>query len=124
VVEERPSTPTERCTLVVPPDPGWLAAVRLFVAAVARRWDVGDDETDDLRLGVSELATAAMTGGAPEVTITVERSDRGRFRLSVEPVHIGAPAPEPIDPLDIVEALFDDVVTDGSRVIVTLEGPS
>lgn len=50
----------ERLELRLPPDPEAIATARLFAAATARRIGFGEDEIDDIRLGISEGVTNAI----------------------------------------------------------------
>jgi hypothetical protein len=110
-------------------DPALALVVRIFVGAVAERWNVAEAARDDLRLVASELFAGAVEAGAGEdvsFTLTSE-DDRVDLRaVGVDPLG----AEESPDPggwgarLDLIRALFPDAdVGESVRVTVPREAP-
>jgi hypothetical protein len=113
--------------LTVARDPALALVVRIFVGAVAERWNVAEAAREDLRLVASELFAGAVEAGAGEdvsFTLTSE-DDRVSLRAAgVDPLG----AEETPDPggwgarLDLIRALFPDAdVGDSVQVSVPTE---
>ena len=118
--------PTAR--LRVTRDPALALVVRIFVGAVADRWNVPEAAREDLRLVASELFAAAVEGGEGEdVTFTVA-FDGEQVRLS-SPGTPGPAAGGPDDApwvgrLDLIRALFPAaVVGDAVSIDVATDIP-
>lgn len=96
--------------LELAPDPGLLAAARLFAAASARLAGCGEEVVEDVRLAVSEACTRAMRRAdrPSEDRIRVETRSEG----DVLTVAVVGPSGQPVgdpgdDPaIDLVTALF------------------
>lgn len=88
----------------VPAEPESLALVRLFIGAVARRHDFGDEATTaDLKLLATEAITIALPGaGSVRIAIAV---GPGSIELTVSPVSDFQPGESVPDPYDVVMAL-------------------
>jgi hypothetical protein len=99
--------------LTVARDPALALVVRIFVGAVAERWNVAEAARDDLRLVASELFAGAVEAGPGEdVTFTITAEGD---RVSLRAAGIDALGPdEPADPdgragrLELIQALFPD----------------
>lgn len=106
-----------RSTLRLSPDPGLAATARLFVAAIARRAGVDEERIDDAKLAVTEACAAAIDAQNPvEIDVT---TDTDRLAVAVRGTGIdetgGAPD-APIERLDLIRALFEDVETSPGAV--------
>ena len=81
----------------LPAAPPYVATARLFAAAAARHFGVGEADVEDARLAVSEIVTASLvragTGPAGGVRLTVAPAPDGAvaFRVDV-PGRLPAPA--------------------------------
>jgi serine/threonine-protein kinase RsbW len=115
----------ERSTLELPAEPAYIAAARLFAAAVARQYGVQEDAVEDIKLAISE-ACGSHVGGQRDGTlrVTVERAgDRLALAVSgpARPVRSADDTPTPTPEelasalgLDVIKALFEDaVLSDG-----------
>jgi hypothetical protein len=113
--------------LTVARDPALAVVVRIFVGAVAERWNVPEPARDDLRLVASELFAGAVEAGAGEdVTFTLT-SDGDQVSLQASGVDT-LPADGPSDPdglagrLELIRALFPDAdVASPVRILVPVE---
>lgn len=66
--------------------PDALALLRLFATAIGRHADLPDDEVEDLKLGLTELCSAAVEVATPDDVVTVEvswRSDPADIEVHV-----------------------------------------
>jgi hypothetical protein len=108
--------------LEVPADPAHIATARLFVSALARRLDDGnDDVVEDAKLTVSEIVTAIIERGRSPV-IEIRVSTLGGVTLSIGPWH-GENDHTEYGALDIAQTLFPATRVDGSWVVVPVEAP-
>ena len=96
--------------LTVARDPALALVVRIFVGAVAERWNVPEAALNDLRLVASELFAGAVESGPGEdVTFTITAEGD---RVSMQTA--GVEAVGPGDPegwagrLELIRALFPD----------------
>jgi len=110
-----------RCEIDLPGRPAAVEVARHFAVVAFRLWEVDDDTVDDARLAVSELATAAVVGGAERFTVVCEAAD-GRVTVAVSPLDEDGMRDGPIDRRDIVEALFPGSSLDGDRFLLVVEG--
>jgi hypothetical protein len=98
--------------LTVARDPALALVVRIFVGAVAERWNVPEAAGEDLRLVASELFAGAVEAGAGEDISFTLTSDGYRVSLEATGVDLGAEeSPDPGgwgDRLDLIRALFPD----------------
>jgi hypothetical protein len=95
-------------TLRITGDPRHLSTARSFVGSVARVLGVDDERRHDLRLAVSELATAAISSGSMELSLTVDiDGDVPVLRLATDGT---APPPVPAHTSELLGAIFDDSV--------------
>jgi serine/threonine-protein kinase RsbW len=118
-VSDAPADPPETFTLQVPSDPAYVATARIFSSAVARQFQAGEDDIEDLKLAVSEACTGSMrqgTGADEGVRVTVRRDPPVLWfevsRAESEPAD-GEVTPQPDDVatglgLEIIRALFED----------------
>jgi anti-sigma regulatory factor (Ser/Thr protein kinase) len=93
----------------VPGAPRYVATLRLVVGGLARHAGCDDDAVADLKLAVSELATAAVEAGSDVIEVSAELDGDGLVvRLPTTPPH-----PDQLfDPVDIAKALVDGCVED------------
>ncbi len=97
----------------------WVPAVRVFAAAVAAAHSASPDEVSDVKLAVSEIASAIVTatpGVSLELRVQVEG---GRLTFSVGPWSGAGPSDE-LNPWDIVTALFESAHIDGGRAMFSV----
>ena len=102
-------------SLAIPPKPDYIVLARLALSAICRLTPLAADDVADLKLAVSEVATArlaAASNGPVEIRFELEDD-----RLVVD-LHAGAAPPGSEDPLSraIVEATVDEVTYDESSV--------
>jgi anti-sigma regulatory factor (Ser/Thr protein kinase) len=96
--------------LTVPAEPGSVRLARLVAAGVAADAGLSIDDTEDLRIAVSELVALLIEGApadAPDVVIAYRRSP-GEVHVSGESV-VG-PSPDAVDDdlaFGIVEVMVD-----------------
>jgi hypothetical protein len=99
--------------LTVARDPALAVVVRIFVGAVAERWNVPEPARDDLRLVASELFAAAVEAGAGQdvtFTLTVDGDRVSLHATGVDPLGPDGSA----DPggwsgrFELIQALFPD----------------
>jgi hypothetical protein len=114
--------------LTVARDPALALVVRIFVGAVAERWNVPEAARDDLRLVASELFAGAVEAGAGEDVSFTLTSDGDRVSLQAAGVDpLGAQeTPDPggwAERLDLIRALFPDADV-GESVLVSVEAES
>jgi anti-sigma regulatory factor (Ser/Thr protein kinase) len=124
----------DRLTLEIPADAAYMAAARLFSAAVARHYAVDEHLIPDVKLAVSEACAAGiLLGGESSVRIAaVADGDRVRFEVTqpegLEGAALQGDQPATPDPhqtaelgLEVIRALFEDadVVAgpDGGKVV-------
>jgi hypothetical protein len=101
-----------RFELSVPATAGHVATVRMFAAAVARAGDADEETVEDLRLAISEVVTAIVTGASrPNVEVTAVLHD-SLLEFVVGPLLPGDLVDGAIDPVDIVLGLFPDTRRD------------
>ena len=114
-------------------DPAQVRLVRLVSAAVARMAGLGDEELDEVRLGVSEacgLAIDALDAAGSDAPMSLEFDDATGLKVTVRtPAALPArhEVPVPADPaledspdiahvlldrLALIEGLIDDVAID------------
>jgi serine/threonine-protein kinase RsbW len=118
-VSQAYADPPETFTLQVPSDPAYVATARMFSSAVARQFQAGEDEVEELKLAVSEACTGSMRqvmGSEGRVRVTVRHDPPVLWfevsRAESEPAD-GEVTPHPDDMatglgLEIVRALFED----------------
>lgn len=110
--------------LVVPTDANFLHHVRLFAAAVARRYGLSDDEwIADLKLLVSEAASYAIAGPTGHVVLVMTALPDSGFEFRLSPVPRFAPSDTVPDPYDIVTTLADRVTLDDAELLVAIPRP-
>ena len=102
-------------SLAIPPKPDYIVLARLALSAICRLTPLAADDVADLKLAVSEVATArlaAASNGPVEIRFELEDD-----RLVVD-LLAGAAPPGSEDPLSraIVEATVDEVTYDESSV--------
>lgn len=113
--------------LTVARDPALAIVVRIFVGAVAERWNVPEAVRDDLRLVASELFAGAVEAGpGGDVTFTLTSlGDRVSLQApSADPPVTGGPSD--LDGtaarLELIRALFPDADVGGTvRITVPVE---
>ena len=121
------SSATSSSRLHVTRDPALALVVRIFVGAVAERFDVPEAGRDDLRLAASELFAAAVEAGeGDEVAFTITRGGDvvALDATGVDQV-LDEDGPHPTDwggRLALIRALFPEAEVGRSvRVSVPLE---
>jgi hypothetical protein len=91
-------------------DPALALVVRIFVGAVAERFEVPEASRDDLRLAASELFTAAVeSGAADDLSLTIERE--GAVVTMSAPIDASGGAGDAAEEgarFDLIRALFPD----------------
>jgi hypothetical protein len=113
--------------LTVARDPALALVVRIFVGAVAERWNVPEGAREDLRLVASELFAGAVEAGAGEDVSFTLTSHGDRVSLQATGVDPLAAEETPdrgawSGRLDLIRALFPDADVGGSvRVSVPAE---
>jgi hypothetical protein len=99
--------------LTVARDPALAVVVRIFVGAVAERWNVPEAARDDLRLVASELFAGAVEAGDGQdvkFTLTADGDRVSLHATGVDPLGPDGSA----DPdgwagrLELIQALFPD----------------
>jgi hypothetical protein len=109
----QPPEPRQRFELIVPASPGHGATVRLFAATVGRALGADEDAVEDLKLAVSEIATAVVVNRRSDEVRVVAVGESGRLTVAVGPVEPGDLTDDgSVDPADIVLALFPDATRD------------
>jgi hypothetical protein len=95
---------TGSLSLRVAGDASQITTARSFAGSVGRVLDMNDGQRHDLRLAVSEIATAAIRAGLMELRFVVE-FDSGApvMRLEIE----GDPPSFPSETSQLLGALFD-----------------
>lgn len=103
-----------RYTLDIDASAELLSVARLFLASVLRHVGAGEDEVADAKLAVSELGTATLLAHpGSRITITAEHA-HPEVRIGVSPFGHAPPA-DGVDPLDVVAALYPEVVLGEER---------
>lgn len=106
--------------LEVPSDPAYLATLRLFVAAALRTFGTDEEQIADLKLAVSEAASAILLNADQRsIILEIVRSGSGDV-VSVAPLAPGDLSGDLISPADVVMALFDSARIDAatSRLVI------
>ena len=109
-----------RCAIELPARPAAVEVARHFAVVAFRVWGLDEPTVEDARLAVSELATAAVVGGADRFSLVCELTD-DRILVSVSPLGADGMVDGPIDRRDIVEALFPESALDGDRYRLVVE---
>ncbi len=101
----------------VPGIPRYVGTLRLLVGGVARHAGCDDEGVADLKLAISELATAAVESGSEVIEVTAELDGDGLVvRLPTAPLR-----PDQLfDPVDIAKALVDGCEVDSANGEVAL----
>ena len=95
-------------TLRIGRDPRHLSTARSFAGSVGRVLGLDDEQRHDLRLAVSELATAAINAGTKDLSVIVDLDGRTpRLRLTFDGNSVPS-IPPPIS--ELLAAMFDDSV--------------
>jgi anti-sigma regulatory factor (Ser/Thr protein kinase) len=103
--------------ITVPATPRYVTTLRLVVGGLARYAGCNDEAVADLKLAVSELATAAVEAGIERIDVTGDLVDHQLV------VRLPAPSSRPgqmFDPIDIARALVDGCSVDVDRGEVIL----
>lgn len=97
----------------------WVPAVRVFAAAVTAAHSENPHDVSDVRLAVSEIASAIATA-TPGVSLDLRvQVGRGRLTFSIGPWS-GTDPGEELDPWDVVVALFESARIDADRVVFSV----
>jgi serine/threonine-protein kinase RsbW len=104
----------ERIELVIPARAEYVAVVRLTVAGVAGRMAFSYDDTEDIKIAVSEACTVAVLSGGPKVELQLAI---GAERLDVRVAYqVAAGAQNGMAQGELamllIECLMDEVRTD------------
>ena len=132
-------------SIEVPATPAYAATARLFAAAAARHFGVGEADVDDARLAVSEVFTAALVSGhagpGGSVQVGVASGSDGLVAFHVDLPGVLPDADEEAGPIDgsdgregfvvptsvrLVRELFPDVTVEagpGDRTVVAFHVP-
>ena len=101
----------------VPGNPRYVATLRLLVGVLARQAGCDEEGVADLKLAVSELATASVEAGSEVVEMTAHVDDGELVvRLPAAPSH----ADQLVDPIGIAKALVDGCAVDPVKGEVAL----
>jgi hypothetical protein len=109
-----------RCEIELPGRPAAVEVARHFAVVAFRLWDMDEFTVEDARLAVSELATAAVVGGADRFSVVCELVD-GRVTVDVSPVAAAGMLDGPVDRRDVVETLFPGSSLEGNRYRLVIE---
>lgn len=134
-------TDIETLELVIPAAPEYVGAARLFVAAVGRHFELGEESVADVKVAISEVCSGAAEDSEARGALRIEiRAALEGLEVDVDP-HGGPPSDLEIDrredyardPLDsdfreaLVRALFPDATyeseTHSLRICVPWEPP-
>jgi anti-sigma regulatory factor (Ser/Thr protein kinase) len=113
----------ERVTLSIPADAGHVAALRSFAFAIGRHEQLADDAVEDLKLALSEIASAAIESGTTgPIVIDIDDRERSLFvevRSGISSIE-RSPSSE-FERRHLVEALFPSVTfaRDGATEIAS-----
>ncbi len=109
----------DRLQLQVPAEAAALSTVRLFVAASARVAGASEEVVEDLKLAVSEAASAAvLAASGQQVHIDIEVAS-DEVTLSVGPLTSQDLTGEGLRPGDVIAALFASArLDDASATLV------
>ena len=69
-------------SLELPADPAYVATARMFGAAIARHAGIGEEDVEDLKLGISEACAVVMREGSGALLLRVWESE-GALDLEV-----------------------------------------
>lgn len=105
----------DRLQLEVPALPNMLATVRLFVASTARVSGVAEEAIDDLKLAVSEAASAVVVSGFEGALRVVVAIENAGLSVEVSPLSPDDLTGDDLHPGDIVRALFPEARLDRER---------
>jgi hypothetical protein len=108
-----------RCVIDLPGRPAAIEVARHFAVVAFRIWGLDEDTVDEARLAVSELATAAVVGGAERFSVVCEGGPEGGT-VAVAPILPAGMIDGQIDRRDIVEALFPESTLDGERYVLVV----
>lgn len=117
-------TDVETLELVIPAEPEYVGAARLFVAAVGRHFELGEESVADVKVAVSEVCSGAAEDSEARGALRIE------IRVALEGLEVdvdphGSPPSEQAskrrneytpDPLDddfregLVRALFPNAI--------------
>ncbi len=110
----------QRFRIELPPDPAYVATVRLFASSVARQAGVAEEVMDDVKLAIGEACSRALGGSDADTPLWVAAElDAGRLMFQISQGDVGLPPPDEVDTptpaelakglsLELVTALFDD----------------
>lgn len=110
-------------------DPALAIVVRIFVGAVAERWNVAETSLDDLRLVASELFAGAVEAGpGDDVSFTIT-SDDDRLTLRATGVDLVDPGTASDSSgwsgrVGLIRALFPDAEVGGPVSVSVPVGPN
>lgn len=95
--------------LTVPAEPGSVRLARLVAAGVAADAGLSIDDTEDLRIAVSELVALLIEGAAADAPDVVIAYRRGPGEVQVSGESVVGPSPHAMDDLafGIVEVMVD-----------------
>lgn len=117
----------------LPTHPSGLGVARMLVHTLAQRRDLDDERVEDLVLAVSEACTAVVEAGGDVVLRWREEPDQCVVEVTSEGAgaELPQPAPLPSDPgaaamegqlrVPLIQALVDDVQSDGSSLLLTVQ---
>lgn len=121
---------TRLFSVEIPADAKYVRVARLFAAAVARHFECPEESIADVKLAVSEAATAGIEQQAGPVRVDVERADGGLV-VSVTPA--GGSSPDTADAasgdglgMTMIRAIFEDArIADapGGRTVLRFSVP-
>lgn len=106
---------TEAFTLDAPASAGHIPSIRSFAADVAAAHGAPPDDVADVRLAVSELASAIVAQDAEEIGLRIA-PHADRLSVTIGPWAQGPPSGDDVDPWDLVTSLFEDARVEGDCV--------
>lgn len=110
----------DRLQLQVPAQAAALSTVRLFVAASARVAGAPEEVVEDLKLAVSEAASAAiLAASGQELQIDIDVTP-GEVTLSVRPLTPENLTGEGLHPGDVIAALFSSARLDEATATLVI----
>jgi hypothetical protein len=101
-----------------------VATLRLFVGTTARVLGLSEEIIDDLKIAVSEAATAIVAKGQQDLVIVEIQTWRDAVQVSVAPLTAVDLERDDPRPADIITALFPDTRIDAGtdRLVIPIVG--
>lgn len=111
------TTPDERLSLEIPPDPAHILTARLFAGGVARSLELDDEVADVLQLALTEICSEAIGRGAGRRIVIDVLPDSDPIRVTIVAGGVGGdqtsrPPIEATFRRTLIEALVPGVTFD------------